>query len=252
MKFVKFRKKKGSEAYGIIEHSTIKEIKGNIFTTFSFTNNIYALNNVKLLAPCTPTKVVCIGTNYQAHAVEMGKPVPQDPKLFIKPDTTVIGPEDTIIYPDWMSSLVHYEAELAVVIGKKAYRIGNNDPFDYVFGYTCLNDVTARDLQRKDGQFTRGKGFDTFCPIGPCIETDLDPTNAKVKSRLNGQLRQDGNSDDLIFPVAQLVKFISDVMTLYPGDIIATGTPSGVGEMKKGDVIEIEVGNIGVLKNSVV
>jgi 2-keto-4-pentenoate hydratase/2-oxohepta-3-ene-1,7-dioic acid hydratase in catechol pathway len=208
------------------------------------------LSEVKLLAPCTPTKVVAIGINYRDHAGEMGHELPEDPVIFIKPSTAVIGPGDTIIRPA-QSQRVDYEAELAVVIGRQCRDVKAADAAQYIFGYTCCNDVTARDLQKKDGQWTRGKGFDTFCPLGPWIETELDHNHADVKSRLNGQVKQHSNTNCLINPIGRLVEFVSAVMTLLPGDVITTGTPSGIGPMEAGDVIEVEVGGIGILRNIV-
>jgi len=208
------------------------------------------LTDVKLLAPVEPSKVVCIGKNYYDHAMEMNEGVPENPLLFIKPSTSVIGPDDGIVWPEDCKRL-DYEAELGVVIGKRCKDVPLGGFKDVVFGYTCLNDVTARDIQKGDGQWTRGKSYDTFCPIGPWIETELDPAALRVQSRLNGEVRQDSNTDKLMHDVDQLVWFISRVMTLLPGDIIATGTPAGIGGMAHGDVIEVEVEGIGVLRNHV-
>jgi 2-keto-4-pentenoate hydratase/2-oxohepta-3-ene-1,7-dioic acid hydratase in catechol pathway len=192
-----------------------------------------------------------LGLNYHSHAEELKLPIPANPLLFLKPSTSVIGPEDDIVYPD-SSERVDYEAELAVVIKAKAYRVPQDGALDYVLGYTCFNDVTARDLQKKDVQWTRAKSFDTFAAIGPHIETELDPGNVNLEAYLNGELKQGGNTSDLIFPVPELVSFISHIMTLLPGDIIATGTPSGIGPMKPGDTVEIKVAGIGTLRNRVV
>ena len=198
-----------------------------------------------------PTKIICVGTNYGAHARELGMKIPGEPLIFLKPPSSIIYDSQDIIYPRAAERL-DYEAELAVVIGKKASRIKGKDAPKYILGYTCLNDVTARDLQKKDGQWTRSKSFDTFCPIGPVIVTDLDPADVKVESYLNGELKQSSSTGDLIFPVNSLVSFISGIMTLMPGDIISTGTPEGVGPMHPGDVIEIKIKGIGSLKNKVV
>jgi 2-keto-4-pentenoate hydratase/2-oxohepta-3-ene-1,7-dioic acid hydratase in catechol pathway len=204
-----------------------------------------------VLAPCTPSKVAAVGLNYYSHAEELKMPIPSEPLLFLKPSTSVIGPGDNIVYPD-SSERVDYEAELGVVIKTKAYGVPLARAQDYVLGYTCFNDVTARDLQKKDGQWTRAKGFDTFSIIGPHIETELDPGNTTVEAYLNGELRQRGNTNDLIFPVLALISFISHIMTLLPGDVIATGTPSGIGPMNPGDTVEIKVAGIGRLRNYVV
>ena len=210
------------------------------------------LEEITLLAPVTPSKVVCVGRNYREHAAELGNKMPEEPLLFLKAPSAVIGPGDTIKLPP-ASQQVEHEGELGVVIGRIASGLTPDDnPLDYVFGYTCVNDVTARDLQRKDVQFTRGKSFDTFCPVGPWIETELDPAHATVTTRLNSEIKQQGNTADMAFPVAFLIRYISEIMTLYPGDLIATGTPAGVSRMKDGDTVEVEVAGIGVLRNPVV
>lgn len=212
----------------------------------------FPLDDVKLLAPVVPSKIVCVGRNYREHAAELGNKMPDEPLLFLKAPSALIASEEKIILPP-ASQQVEHEGELGVVIGRVTRNLGDDDnPLDYVFGYTCVNDVTARDLQRKDVQFTRGKSFDTFCPVGPWIETELDPANASVTTRLNSEIKQQGNTADMAFPVAFLIKYISAIMTLYPGDLIATGTPAGVSKMKDGDVVEVEVAGIGVLRNQVV
>ena len=211
-----------------------------------------ALDEVKLLAPVTPSKIVCVGRNYREHAAELGNKMPDEPLLFLKAPSALIGPEDRIELPH-ASQQVEHEGELGVVIGQITRGLKPSDnPLDYVFGYTCVNDVTARDLQRKDVQFTRGKSFDTFCPAGPWIETELDPANVSVTTRLNGEIKQQGNTADMAFPVAFLIRYISEIMTLYPGDLIATGTPAGVAKMTDGDTVEVEVAGIGVLRNHIV
>jgi len=204
----------------------------------------------KLLAPCTPSKIVAVGVNYKDHALEMGDELPAEPLIFLKPNTCVIGPKDIIVYPP-LSKRVDYEAEFAIVIKKKAKNITLENAKDYILGYTCLNDVTARDIQKSDGQWTRGKGFDTFAPIGPCIQTDLCPDDLKVESRLNGKVCQSSSTCQLIFDPLYLVSYISTAMTLLPGDVITTGTPGGIGPMKIGDIIEVEVEGIGILENTV-
>lgn len=210
----------------------------------------YELDKVKIMPPVEPSKVICIGLNYTDHARELNMEIPDEPIIFIKPPTSVIGHLDPIIYPP-SSNKVDYEAELAVVISKEARFVKEKDAEDYIGGYTILNDVTARDLQRKDTQWTRAKSFDTFCPIGPCIETQLDPLNQKIFLKLNGEIKQDSNTKNMIFNPYILVSFISNIMTLYPGDIIATGTPPGVGSMNVGDVVETGIEGVGVLKNFV-
>jgi 2-keto-4-pentenoate hydratase/2-oxohepta-3-ene-1,7-dioic acid hydratase in catechol pathway len=213
--------------------------------------NVLALDEVKLLAPVAPSKIVCVGRNYREHAAELGNKMPDEPLLFLKAPSAVIGSGDRIVLPA-ASQQVEHEGELGVVIGRVAHRLSSSDdPLSYVFGYTCVNDVTARDLQRKDVQFTRGKSFDTFCPVGPWIETELYPRSVGVETRLNGELKQKGNTADMAFPVDFLIRYISEIMTLYPGDLIATGTPAGVSRMKHGDTVEVEVAGIGVLTNEV-
>jgi 2-keto-4-pentenoate hydratase/2-oxohepta-3-ene-1,7-dioic acid hydratase in catechol pathway len=197
-----------------------------------------------------PTKVVLVGLNYKDHARELQMPLPDEPILFLKPPTALIGPEDYIVYPA-QTKRVDYEAELAVVMKAECKNVEPGEVMDFIEGYTCLNDVTARDLQRKDVQWTRAKSFDTFCPVGPRIVTDIDPNNVKIQSYLNGELRQDSNTSNFIFNVEELVSFTSKVMTLQQGDIIATGTPSGIGAMQRGDTVEIKIEGIGTLRNYV-
>jgi 2-keto-4-pentenoate hydratase/2-oxohepta-3-ene-1,7-dioic acid hydratase in catechol pathway len=210
-----------------------------------------ALSEIRLLAPVIPSKVVCVGRNYREHAAELGNKMPEEPLLFLKAPSAVIGHEDAIELPP-QSEQVEHEGELGVVIGRTARRIQpGEDPLTFVLGYTCVNDVTARDLQRKDVQFTRGKSFDTFCPVGPVIVTDLNPLDTTVTTRVNGEVRQQGRTSDMAFPVPFLIKYIADVMTLYPGDLIATGTPAGVSRLKSGDVVEVEVAGVGVLRNQI-
>jgi 2-keto-4-pentenoate hydratase/2-oxohepta-3-ene-1,7-dioic acid hydratase in catechol pathway len=203
-----------------------------------------------LLPPVTPSKIVCVGRNYADHAKELGNEPPSEPILFLKPPSALLAPNGTIVRPT-ASQLVHHEAELAIVVGREAKNVGAGEWRDYVRGFACANDVTARDLQRKDVQFTRGKGFDTFCPIGPCIETELDPSDLRVVARVNGEVRQDGRTSQMIFSCGVLFAFITGIMTLVPGDVILTGTPAGVGSLEAGDVVEIEIEGIGVLRNAV-
>jgi 2-keto-4-pentenoate hydratase/2-oxohepta-3-ene-1,7-dioic acid hydratase in catechol pathway len=210
----------------------------------------YAIDEVKVLPPCTPTKLVCVGLNYTDHAKELNQQLPNEPVLFLKPISSVIASGDNIIYPK-QSKRVDYEAELAIVIGRRTHHVTAEKAKDHILGYTCFNDVTARDLQPIDIQWTRAKSFDTFAPIGPFIATDIDPMNLAIKSKLNGKVKQDSNTKNMIFNVYQLVEFISGIMTLELGDVIATGTPAGVGPMQKGDTIEIEIEKIGTLTNKV-
>ena len=206
---------------------------------------------MRLQEPIRPSKIVCVGRNYREHAAELGNKMPDEPLLFLKAPSAIILSGDEIVLPS-ASQQVEHEGELGVVIGRVARNIpSGEDPLSYVLGYTCVNDVTARDLQRKDVQFTRGKSFDTFCPVGPWIETDIDPGNVVVQTRLNGEVKQKGNTADMAFPVSFLIRYISEIMTLYPGDLIATGTPAGVSRMKPGDIVEVEVAGIGILQNRV-
>ena len=206
---------------------------------------------VKLLAPVTPSKIVCVGRNYREHAAELGNKMPTEPLLFLKAPSAIIASGDAIQLPP-ESAQVEHEGELGVVIAKQAHRLApDDDPLRYVLGYTCVNDVTARDLQRKDVQFTRAKSFDTFCPVGPVIETELDPLNLKVTTWVNGVEKQSGRTADMAFSVPFLIRYIADVMTLFPGDLIVTGTPAGVSPLKAGDTVEVGIEGIGVLRNTV-
>jgi len=249
MRIVRFRK--GSDTcYGFVEGAVVNELKGDIFSRYEITDMKYPIDELKILAPCQPTKIVSLGLNYRSHAEELKMRLPENPLLFLKPSTAVIGPNENIIYPP-MSHQIDYEAELGLVISKETKDVSEDKVEEYILDYTCFNDVTARDLQRKDKQFTRAKGFDTFAPMGPWIETELDPTNLKVESYLNGELKQSGTTADLVFSAFQLISFISKIMTLLPGDVIATGTPAGIGTMQVGDTIEIVVEGIGTLSNQV-
>ncbi|MFC1913010.1 fumarylacetoacetate hydrolase family protein [Chloroflexota bacterium] len=250
MKIVRLASGKKAE-YGILLGDVIDGIEGTPYRQFKFSNRHYNLNEVKLLPPCTPSKIVALGLNYRSHAEELKMAIPTEPLLFMKPSTSVIGPEDDIVYPD-ASEQVDYEGELGVVIKSRAFRVPEEKSLDYVLGYTCFNDVTARDLQRKDSQWTRAKGFDTFAAIGPCIETELDPGKVSLRTHLNGNLKQQGNTSDLVFSVPRIVSAISHIMTLLPGDVIATGTPSGIGQMQPGDTVEVTIKSIGTLRNHVV
>ena len=237
--------------YGILDDYQVREISGVPWADWSQTPRAYPLAAVRLLAPVQPSKIVCIGRNYAAHAAELGNEVPKEPLMFLKPPSSLVGSEQAVILPKY-SQRVEHEGELAIVIGRPCSQLRDSeDALSYVLGYTCLNDVTARDIQKSDVQFTRGKGFDTFCPVGPHIETDLDPANVLVETRVNGAVRQSGNTSLMIYPCAFLIRWISRMMTLVPGDIIATGTPAGVGPLVAGDSVEVSVVGIGVLRNPV-
>ena len=223
-----------------------------LYVGIKLTEQQYKLEDVRLLAPVLPrSKVVGIGKNYAAHAKEMGGEVPTEPLMFIKPNTSVVGPGDPIFHPR-QSNEVHFEGELAVVIGRICRDVPVEKALEVVHGYTVANDVTARDLQRGDVQFTRAKGFDSFCPLGPWIETDLDPSDLRVQTYLNGEVKQDGTTRDLVFDIPTLVAHVTSVMTLLPGDVILTGTPDGVGPMEVGDEVDVVVSGIGTLTNKVV
>jgi 2-keto-4-pentenoate hydratase/2-oxohepta-3-ene-1,7-dioic acid hydratase in catechol pathway len=237
--------------WGILEAGHIREISSAPWREWNETSRTWPLADARLLAPAEPSKIVCVGRNYAAHAAELGNQVPKEPLVFLKPPSSIIGPEEPIVLPSY-SKQVQHEGELAIVIGRRCSHLGDSDDaLAHVLGYTCLNDVTARDLQKADVQFTRAKGFDTFCPVGPHIETKLDPTNVLVEARVNGTLRQSANTSLMIYPCAFLIRWISRMMTLYPGDVIATGTPAGVGPLVAVDVVEVSVPGIGVLRNPV-
>jgi len=237
--------------YGLIEGENVVEISGPPWGQWSRGSRSSRLTDVRLLAPVEPSKIVCIGRNYAAHAAELGNEVPKEPLMFLKPPSSIIGPEEVIVLTKY-SQKVEHEGELALVIGRRCSRLSDaEDALFFVLGYTCLNDVSARDLQKSDVQFTRGKGFDTFCPVGPHIETALDPSDVLVETRVNGALRQSGMTSLMIYPPAFLVRWISRMMTLMPGDIIATGTPAGVGPLVAGDAVEVSVAGVGVLRNPV-
>jgi 2-keto-4-pentenoate hydratase/2-oxohepta-3-ene-1,7-dioic acid hydratase in catechol pathway len=236
--------------FGVLEDDSILPLPDTIQIAPSILDPI-GINDTHFLAPVAPSKIVCVGRNYREHAAELGNKMPDEPLLFLKAPSAVIGNGDRIELPS-QSTQVEHEGELGVVMGKAARNIPDDeDPLSYVLGYTCVNDVTARDLQRKDVQFTRGKSFDTFCPTGPFIVAGLDPNHLNVTTRLNGAVKQNGNTSDMAFPVPFLIRYISNIMTLNPGDLIATGTPAGVSAMRDGDVVEVEIKEIGVLKNIV-
>jgi 2-keto-4-pentenoate hydratase/2-oxohepta-3-ene-1,7-dioic acid hydratase in catechol pathway len=228
----------------------VKEIVEHPFGTPEFSGRSWPLGEVRLLAPILPSKVVAFGRNYAAHARELGNEVPAEPMMFLKPSTSVIGPGAPIRLPV-QSSSVSFEGELAVVIGRPCRDVRADDAASVILGYTVANDVTARDLQKTDGQWGRAKGFDTFCPLGPWIETDLDPSGLDLRSEIDGDLRQDGNTIDMIHTVGELIEWVSAAMTLLPGDVLLTGTPEGVGEITAGQTVSIEIEGIGTLTNPV-
>jgi 2-keto-4-pentenoate hydratase/2-oxohepta-3-ene-1,7-dioic acid hydratase in catechol pathway len=249
MRIVRFLDE-GIPRYGWVLEDKVGPVEGSPFGEFRRLEAERALEKMTLLAPVQPSKIVCIGRNYVEHAQEHEAEVPEVPLIFLKPPSTLIGTGAAVQLPP-QSKQVEHEAELAVVIGKKGRWISPENALEYVFGYTIANDVTARDLQRRDGQWTRGKGFDTFCPVGPWIETEFDPTDALITCHVNGELRQMASSRDMVFTVRQLLAFVSSVMTLEPGDLLLTGTPSGVAPLMAGDKVEVTIEGIGVLKNTV-
>ncbi len=249
MRFVRFMRG-GKASYGVWEEEGIRGVKGDPMGPWEPEEEAVPQGDVRLLAPCTPSKVVALGLNYRDHAEETRMEIPGEPLLFLKPSTSVIGPGEPIVIPP-MSNRVDYEAELAVVIKRTAKDVSRDEADAFIWGYTCLNDVTARDLQARDGQWTRSKGFDTFCPIGPWVVTGLDPSSLTIEGVLNGEVRQSSSTSQMIFSVPEIVSFVSRVMTLLPGDVIATGTPSGIGPLRRGDVFQVRIQGIGVLENPV-
>ncbi|MGA2368572.1 MAG: fumarylacetoacetate hydrolase family protein [Dehalococcoidia bacterium] len=256
MKIVHFQKGEFA-SYGVLEGDAIRVYDGSPYAAgdgphshFKPVGSSMSLNSVKLLPPCPASKLVCLGLNYRPHAAELKIKLPELPLLFLKPPSAIIGPDDSIILPPG-SLRIDYEGELAVVIGKRARNVPEADFAGYVLGYTCFNDVTDRVAQTKDVQWTRSKSYDTFAPIGPCVETAVSPSSLKIETSVNGEIKQTGNTSELIFAVPRLVSYISQVMTLMPGDVIATGTPVGVGPLNEGDIVEISIEGIGTLKNYV-
>ncbi len=254
MRIIRYQYKGETENFGWVlddpAQPLVGPIEGSPFGAFRRQEATIPLEDVKLLPPVQPGKILCIGRNYAAHAMEHNSPVPEVPMLFLKPATSLIGPGDSIILPP-QSQQVEHEAELVAVIGQKGRWISTENALDYVFGYTIANDVTARDLQRRDGQWSRAKGFDTFCPLGPWIETSFDPSDSLITCNVNGEMRQMASTRDMVFNIRQLIAFISSVMTLEVGDILLTGTPAGVGALLPGDQVEIIIEGIGVLTNPV-
>jgi 2-keto-4-pentenoate hydratase/2-oxohepta-3-ene-1,7-dioic acid hydratase in catechol pathway len=249
MRIIRFEDK-GVARYGWVLEDRVGLIEGSPFESFQRGPAEMPLSGLKLLPPCVPSKVICVGRNYVEHAKELGNEVPEVPMLFLKPPSSIIGPGETVFLPP-QSQQVEHEAELAVVIGKRSRWLDPDGAKDAILGYTVANDVTARDLQKRDGQWTRGKGFDSFCPFGPWIETEFDPADAVITCTVNGELRQMGSTRDMVFPVRQLLAYASSVMTLEPGDILLTGTPSGVGPLADGDEVKVSVEGVGELVNQV-
>ena len=251
MRIVRFLHQSKSPSYGWIFEDKIGKIEGDIFGPHKRLEAEIPLNDVKLLAPVVPGKIICVGRNYAAHAEEHDAEVPEYPLIFLKPPSSIIGPGESIVLPP-QSNQVEHEAELAVVMGKQARWLALENAIDSVFGYTLANDVTARDLQRKDGQWTRGKGFDTFCPVGPWIDTEFNPTDSMISCHVNDELRQMATTRDMVFSITQLLVFVTSIMTVYPGDVLLTGTPAGVSKLEDGDRVSVNVERLGELRNPVV
>ena len=250
MRTVRYQIKNDKPQYGWILENKVGAIEGNIYGEYRRLEAILPLAEVKLVAPVEPSKIVCIGRNYAEHAKEHDVEVPKVPLIFLKPPSSIIGPDEAIVLPP-QSQQVEHEAELVVVIGKRGRNIITEEAQNYIFGYTVGNDVTARDLQRSDGQWTRAKGYDTFCSFGPWVDTEFDPSDAIITCRVSGQPRQMASTRDMVFNVSTLVAFVSSVMTLEPGDIVFTGTPAGVGPLKAGDEVVVEIEGLGKLSNPV-
>jgi 2-keto-4-pentenoate hydratase/2-oxohepta-3-ene-1,7-dioic acid hydratase in catechol pathway len=249
MKIIRYQQ--GDEThYGVLEGNDVRRIQGSIYGSYQIEGQRLPLEQVRLLAPIVPNKIVAIGLNYKKHAEEMNKPLPEEPMMFLVSTTAVIAHQDKIQlqYPDHH---IEHEGELAIVIGKTADRVDEADALQYVLGYTCCNDISDRTLQKRDGQFTRAKSFATYKPIGPVIATDIEPDRAAIRVTVNGKVRQDSNTSDMIFNTAKIISFVSRVMRLEPGDVILTGTPSGVSPLQAGDVVEVSIEGIGNLTNAV-
>ena len=241
----------GRIRYGMLEGDILHELADTPFGRTEMQGRKYDIGEVELLSPVSPQKIVAVGLNYRDHAEEFGLDLPEEPVLFMKPPTALLAHGGAIVYPE-MSRRVDYEAELVLVCGKECRNVAPEKAPDHILGYTCGNDVTARDLQIKDGQWTRAKSFDTFCPLGPFIDTDIDPANLSIELRLNGELRQSSNTARMAFSPAELLSFVSRIMTFLPGDVIMTGTPSGVGEMQPGDTVEVIISGLDPLRNTVI
>ena len=257
MKFCRFQSlqpqqlRSAAGVYGLLEGEQIREISGAPWGPWSRGSRTWRLGDVRLLAPVEPGKVVCVGRNYAAHIAELGHETPKEPLLFLKPPSAIVGPDEPIVLTRY-SKQVEHEGELAVVLARRCVHLSEGDDVrPYILGYTALNDVTARDIQKAETLFDRAKGFDTFCPVGPHIETQLDPADVLVETRVNGALRQSGRTSLMLYPALYLVRWISRMMTLYPGDLIATGTPAGVGPLLAGDTVEVSIEGVGTLRNPV-
>lgn len=250
MRIVRYVTNGEEPQYGWVLDDKVGEVQGDVFGEYRRREARTPLKNAKLLAPCQPSKIICVGRNYVEHAKELGNEVPKSPLIFLKPPSSIIGMGDYIVLPP-QSKQVEHEAELVVVIGKRGRNVPVEHTKEYIFGYTIGNDVTARDLQKTDGQWTRAKGFDTFCSFGPWIDTDFDASDAVVTCRVNGQMRQMASTRDMVFNVGALIAYVTSVMTVEPGDLIFTGTPAGVGELKNGDVVDVEIEGLGKLSNPV-
>lgn len=251
MQLVRFSAPGGTPGYGLLDGDRVREIYGSIYGSFKVGTRSYMLDQVSLHAPVQPTKVIGVARNYSEHAAELGNAVPEEPLIFIKPVTAVIGPGDPIVVPSGVGR-VDYEGELGVVIRRKARHISETEAAQVILGYTCVNDVTAREIQKKENKFGRAKGYDSFCPVGPWLVTGISPLNRRIRTYVNGDVRQDGDTRDMLHGVWALISFISRIMTLMPGDVIATGTPKGVGPIVPGDTVEVEIEGVGVLSNPVV
>ncbi|WP_026403850.1 fumarylacetoacetate hydrolase family protein [Actinomadura rifamycini] len=251
MRIARFSTDEGM-SFGVVEENTVAAVAAHPFGELAFTGHRYPLADVRLLAPILPSKVIAIGKNYAEHAAEMGGEAPAEPLIFAKPSTSVIGPGEAIAYPEKLSERVDHEGELALVIGRMCREVPASRAAEVILGYTCANDVTARDLQARDGQWTRAKGFDTFCPLGPWIETEVDPADLAISTTVNGEVRQSARTSQLIHDIPKLVEYVSQVMTLLPGDVILTGTPAGVGPLEVGDEVSVTVENVGTLTNRVI
>ncbi len=249
MKLARYRHR-GGVHYGALEGDMLHGLEGSPFSGAVTRGSVCRLDEVELLPPVLPQKIVCVGLNYRDHAEEFGLPITEEPVLFMKPPSSLLPHGGEIVYPA-MSDRVDYEAELAVICARECRDVAPAEAASCILGYTCGNDVTARDLQARDGQWTRAKGFDTFCPLGPFVETELDPSHLRIELRLNGELRQSSHTGNMVFAPAQLLSFVSRIMTLYPGDVILTGTPGGVGEMRPGDVVEVAISGLDPLRNTV-
>ena len=251
MKIVRYQTN-GSSSWGILEDGIVRSAEGAPFVDLRNTGQaVGPVDDVTLLAPVAPRTVMCVGRNYRSHAEEFGNKVPDEPLLFLKPPASIVGPHAEVVYPR-IAGRLDPEAELVLVIGRRARHVAEADAWDYIGGYACGNDFTARDIQKSDGQWTRGKGFDTFCPVGPWVETEFDPTNVTVTCTVDGERRQNGNTKDLIFSIPFLIEYITRFTTLEPGDIVLSGTPEGVRQVQPGDTVTVEVEGLGALPNSVV